>query len=91
MLGAGYGHSQVEDLLVADGLTDAFDNIAMGLCGEDTAEKMGFTREQCDEFALEVRLGGVGVPNRAWGLPLGSRVLRRDSTFLAAAMVDPAS
>eukprot|EP00045_Choanoeca_perplexa_P010123 m.101329 g.101329 ORF g.101329 m.101329 type:complete len:416 (+) comp15163_c1_seq1:107-1354(+) len=51
--GAGYGHTQAEDLLLADGLTDAFDNIAMGLCGEDTAEKMGFTREQCDEFALE--------------------------------------
>jgi acetyl-CoA acetyltransferase len=57
MLGAGYGHTQAEDLLLADGLTDAFDNIAMGLCGEDTAEKMGFTREQCDEFALEVCTG----------------------------------
>eukprot|EP00730_Choanoeca_flexa_P000824 TRINITY_DN10353_c0_g1_i2.p1 TRINITY_DN10353_c0_g1~~TRINITY_DN10353_c0_g1_i2.p1 ORF type:complete len:450 (+),score=100.36 TRINITY_DN10353_c0_g1_i2:103-1350(+) len=51
--GATYGHGKVEDILLGDGLSDAFDGSAMGMCGEDTAEKFGFTREQLDEFALE--------------------------------------
>ncbi|EGD77011.1 acetyl-Coenzyme A acetyltransferase 1 [Salpingoeca rosetta] len=51
--GAGYGHQTAEDLVLADGLTDAYNNIHMGLCGEDTAEKYNITREQCDEFAIE--------------------------------------
>ena len=114
--GAGYGHVTTEDLVLADGLTDAYDNIHMvcmansprafsssppslpllfpllspsavppslprslcptsfsssfpscplflisvchrglqGLCGEDSAEKLGITREECDAFAIEV-------------------------------------
>eukprot|EP00043_Microstomoeca_roanoka_P001327 m.32188 g.32188 ORF g.32188 m.32188 type:complete len:416 (-) comp10758_c0_seq1:217-1464(-) len=51
--GAGYGHQMAEDLVLADGLTDAYNNIHMGLCGEDTAQKLGITREESDAFALE--------------------------------------
>jgi acetyl-CoA acetyltransferase len=37
---------------VLAGLTDAFDNIHMGVCAEDTATKHNITREEQDEFAL---------------------------------------
>jgi acetyl-CoA acetyltransferase len=42
----------VEDLLLADGLTDAFDNIHMGVCAEHTAAKQHITRAEQDEYAL---------------------------------------
>jgi len=50
--GYGYGHGQVIDGLVFDGLTDAYDGSAMGLCAEDCAQRHGITREQQDTFAL---------------------------------------
>mmetsp|Transcript_15779 Transcript_15779/g.22029 ORF Transcript_15779/g.22029 Transcript_15779/m.22029 type:complete len:416 (+) Transcript_15779:38-1285(+) len=50
--GSGYGHQMVEDLLLADGLTDAYDNIHMGVCAEDAAEKHHVSREDQDEYAL---------------------------------------
>lgn len=50
--GSGYGHQVVEDLLLLDGLTDAYDDIHMGVCAEDSAEKYNIGREEQDEFAL---------------------------------------
>lgn len=51
--GYGYGHGQVQDGVVKDGLWDAFDDRHMGSCAEVCAEKYGFTREDQDNFALE--------------------------------------
>lgn len=48
----GYGGFQVYDGIVYDGLTDAYDNIHMGLCGEKTATDLGISREQQDEYAI---------------------------------------
>lgn len=65
MSGAGYvlpggvrdGHRMgpvtAIDHMVHDGLTDAFENIHMGLTAENIAEKYNITREEQDEFALE--------------------------------------
>lgn len=50
--GYGYGNGEVVDGLVQDGLTDAYDRIAMGVCGDRTAAKHDITREQQDEFAI---------------------------------------
>lgn len=50
--GYGYGHGEVLDGLLKDGLTDAYDQSAMGLCGDKTASKYTITREQQDEFAI---------------------------------------
>lgn len=41
------------DHMVHDGLTDAFDNVHMGVTAENIAEKYGITREEQDAFALE--------------------------------------
>ncbi|KAF8424499.1 Thiolase, N-terminal domain-containing protein [Tirmania nivea] len=50
--GAKYGHQQLIDALVRDGLSDAYDGSAMGMAGEDCAQEYSFTREQQDEYAI---------------------------------------
>ena len=47
-----YGGAQLVDGIVNDGLTDAFNKIHMGLCGESTAKKVKVTRAEQDEFAI---------------------------------------
>ncbi|CAL1260857.1 unnamed protein product [Larinioides sclopetarius] len=47
-----YGGVHLQDSLVYDGLTDAYQKFHMGVCGENTAKKMGISRQEQDEFAL---------------------------------------
>jgi len=51
--GYGYGHSQIIDGLLKDGLTDAFDNQHMGVCAEFCAQQYNITRQQQDQYAIE--------------------------------------
>jgi acetyl-CoA C-acetyltransferase len=46
------GDLVLEDHMLKDGLTDAFNNYHMGITAENVAEKHGITREAQDEFAL---------------------------------------
>uniref|UniRef100_A0AC34RKI0 Acetoacetyl-CoA thiolase n=1 Tax=Panagrolaimus sp. JU765 TaxID=591449 RepID=A0AC34RKI0_9BILA len=48
-----YGGFKVVDGVVNDGLTDAYDKIHMGICGEKTAKECGITRDDQDAYALE--------------------------------------
>ena len=48
----GYGGGRLYDVIVADGLTDAYAGIHMGVCGEMTASEMGISREEQDDFAV---------------------------------------
>merc|ERR1711970_1160140 len=48
-----YGGVPLKDGLVADGLTDVYNKFHMGNCGENTAKKMGISREEQDEYALQ--------------------------------------
>ncbi len=50
--GYGYGHGEVIDGLLKDGLTDVYDQIGMGVCGDKTALKYNISREAQDEFAI---------------------------------------
>ncbi|MGF1689006.1 acetyl-CoA C-acetyltransferase [Photobacterium japonica] len=50
--GQKMGNLELTDLLVADGLTDVFNNYHMGVTAENVVEKVGLTREQQDNFAL---------------------------------------
>jgi acetyl-CoA C-acetyltransferase len=50
--GHKYGHGQIVDGLLKDGLTDAYQQVAMGVCADATAKKYEITREQQDEFAM---------------------------------------
>jgi acetyl-CoA C-acetyltransferase len=51
--GYGYGHGEVLDGLLKDGLTDVYDQIGMGVCGDKTALKYGISREDQDAFAIQ--------------------------------------
>jgi len=47
-----YGGVRLHDGIVFDGLTDVYNKFHMGNCGENTAKKLGITREQQDEYAI---------------------------------------
>jgi acetyl-CoA C-acetyltransferase len=46
------GHMELKDLLIADGLTDVFNQYHMGVTAENVAKELGLTRQQQDEYAL---------------------------------------
>ena len=46
------GNGQLVDSMVHDGLWDSFDNVHMGITGENVAEKYSISREEQDEYAL---------------------------------------
>lgn len=48
-----YGGVTLVDGVVRDGLTDAYDQIHMGLCTESLAQTFGITREETDDFAKQ--------------------------------------
>ncbi|KAL2755222.1 hypothetical protein ACRALDRAFT_1064925 [Sodiomyces alcalophilus JCM 7366] len=48
-----FGHVKMEDGLILDGLTDAYDQIHMGNCVENTAKRYGITREMQDQWAIQ--------------------------------------
>jgi acetyl-CoA C-acetyltransferase len=50
--GARMFDAKMVDVMVNDGLWDAFNNYHMGITAENVAEKYGLTREELDEFAL---------------------------------------
>lgn len=50
--GQKLGSFELEDTIINDGLTDAFENYHMGITAENIAEQYGITREEQDEFAL---------------------------------------
>lgn len=47
-----YGGVNLIDGIVFDGLTDVYNKFHMGNCAENTAKKMGITRQEQDEFAI---------------------------------------
>jgi acetyl-CoA C-acetyltransferase len=50
--GQKMGNLELTDLLIADGLTDAFNDYHMGVTAENVVAKVGLNREQQDNFAL---------------------------------------
>lgn len=51
--GLKYGSGELIDGLQKDGLVDIYDNIAMGVCGDETAAQYGISREAQDEYAIQ--------------------------------------
>ncbi|KAJ2649623.1 Acetyl-CoA acetyltransferase, mitochondrial [Coemansia sp. RSA 1250] len=50
--GKEYGHGELADGIIKDGLWDVYNQIHMGNCAEQTARKHGITREMQDEHAI---------------------------------------
>ena len=51
--GQKLGDMKLIDGLVADGLTDVYNKVHMGVCAEKCATEMNFSREEQDAFAIE--------------------------------------
>jgi len=51
--GSKFGDTQMIDGLSKDGLTDAYDHQAMGICADATADKYKISREEQDAFAIQ--------------------------------------
>lgn len=51
--GLKYGHSQLQDAMIADGLWDAYHDYHMGVTGELVAKRYRIGRREADEFAYE--------------------------------------
>ncbi|MBL3658585.1 acetyl-CoA C-acyltransferase [Fulvivirga sediminis] len=51
--GYKYGHGQLIDGLMHDGLWEAYNEFPMGNCADNTASEMKITREQQDEYAIQ--------------------------------------
>lgn len=51
--GLRYGHNQLTDALLHDGLWDPFEDWVMGMAAEWIADQYQVTREEMDRFALE--------------------------------------
>jgi acetyl-CoA acetyltransferase family protein len=51
--GTKFGPSSMVDGLQKDGLTDAYDNNAMGVCADLCATEYNFTREDQDNYAIQ--------------------------------------
>lgn len=51
--GTKYGHTELIDGLQKDGLTDAYDQKAMGVSADNTAIKYKISREEQDEYSIQ--------------------------------------
>ena len=51
--GQKLGSFELEDTIINDGLTDAFENYHMGITAENIAQQYNITREEQDEFTLK--------------------------------------
>ncbi len=61
-LGKKFGSFEMTDLMVSDGLTDAFSGVHMGVTAENVANRVGVTREEQDAYswqALQKAINGV--------------------------------
>lgn len=50
--GHKYGHGELLDGLVKDGLWEVYNEFPMGNCADNTAKEMGISREEQDEYAI---------------------------------------
>ena len=51
--GFKYGNGEVVDGLTYDGLTDAYNHCAMGVCADNTAKEMNISRQDQDNYAID--------------------------------------
>ena len=75
------------DHILHDSLTDAFENVHMGVTAENIAAKYGIDREAQDEFALESQKKGIAAVDAGVFaseiVPIEVKVGRNDVVFLA--------
>jgi acetyl-CoA C-acetyltransferase len=50
--GYKFGHGEIIDSMISDGLWDVYNNIHMGSCAESCAKDFSFKRDELDEYAI---------------------------------------
>ena len=83
--GSKMGNLELSDSLITDGLTDVFNDYHMGITAENVAEKIGVSREEQDNFALQSQLRAVSaVESGRFSdeiVPVEVTVRRKTNTF----------
>ncbi len=64
--GYRFGHGELLDSLLHDGLTDAFTGIIMGNTGEIVAEEFGISRKESDEFSYQSHAKAAKATAKGW-------------------------
>ncbi|WP_299135221.1 acetyl-CoA C-acetyltransferase [uncultured Vibrio sp.] len=59
--GVRMGNISLEDSIITDGLTDAFNQYHMGITAENIAESLSISREEQDTFALKSQLNAASA------------------------------
>jgi acetyl-CoA C-acetyltransferase len=60
------GHGEVVDAMIRDGLWDAYKSCHMGVCGDATAVKYGFSRREQDDYAVLSYRRALEAMERGW-------------------------
>ena len=91
--GQKLGSFELEDTIINDGLTDAFENYHMGITAENIAEQYNITREEQDEFALSSqKKAAAAIENNQFANEIASIVIktrREESIFDTDEFVRP--
>ena len=75
--GQKLGSLELEDTIINDGLTDAFENYHMGITAENIAEQYNITREEQDEFALSSQnKAAAAIENNQFANEIASIVIK---------------
>ena len=75
--GQKLGSFELEDTIINDGLTDAFENYHMGITAENIAEQYNITREEQDEFALSSQnKAAAAIENNQFANEIASIVIK---------------
>lgn len=61
--GSRMGEAKMVDIMINDGLTDAFHDIHMGITAENIVDQWGLSREELDEFAVKSQNKAVEAIN----------------------------
>ncbi|MDX1940412.1 MAG: acetyl-CoA C-acyltransferase [Saprospiraceae bacterium] len=64
--GYKYGNGEIVDGLSKDGLIDAYDQNAMGVCADNTAKKYNISREAQDAFTVRSYKLSAETTNKGW-------------------------
>src|SRR5437667_2592795 len=64
--GHRFGHAQVLDAMIVDGLWDAYEDFHMGMTAELVAEKYKIPRERQDAYALESHRRAINAIKNCW-------------------------
>lgn len=60
-LGKKFGSFEMTDLMVSDGLTDAFSGVHMGVTAENIARDLNITRQQQDEYSFKAQTRAIAA------------------------------